>query len=130
MTQFKSKWMDKKSENVKSTDCQNCQKTYTPTSDSFGSESDRSSGEKSDDEKAREAGFLSLHPSEVYERQLTKDMHVFVMLESGKWNAWRESFKDGKSISVKQLASKVNTFDMALMKALEYVTYRGRSIRR
>lgn len=82
------------------------------------------------DQKAREAGFLPLQPGEVYERQYALNSHIFIILEpkevtpnSPKWNVWRETFRDGQSISSKDIAMNCTTFDMALMKAEKYLSF-------
>lgn len=79
---------------------------------------------------ARKNGFLPLHSGEVYERQLTQEMHVFIMREHGTWSSWRESFKAGTSAGIKPLAYKGSTFNVALMRAKEYVDYMTRTRRR
>lgn len=79
---------------------------------------------ESKDQKARKAGFLPLLSGEVFERQYSRTSHVFVMVESNKWNTHRETWEKGKSqsISQKQIATGVS-FDMALLKAKQYIGY-------
>lgn len=76
------------------------------------------------DQKARKAGFVPLLTGEVYERQYSLTSHVFIMMESNEWNAWRESWQQGTkdSASQKQIAERVN-FDLALVKANQYIQY-------
>lgn len=76
------------------------------------------------DQKARSAGFIPLLSGEVYERQFSLTSHVFVMMELNKWNAHRETWEKGKiqSVSQKRIATGVS-FDMALLKAKQYISF-------
>lgn len=76
-------------------------------------------------QKAREAGFLPLISNEVYERQLSPTMHVFIQYEGDVWNTWRETWKSGelKSISQKDVYMGAKTFEVALTAAKKYVGY-------
>jgi hypothetical protein len=76
------------------------------------------------DQKARQAGFIPLISGEVYERQYSPTSHVFVTMESNLWTAHRETWKPGKkeSVSKKQIAELVS-YDMALLKAQQYIEY-------
>lgn len=78
------------------------------------------------DNKAREAGFLSLLPGEAYECQYNRSSSVFVIVEGGKWSAWRETWQKGelKSFSHKDIAD-LTTFEQALLKARRYVEFVG-----
>lgn len=84
----------------------------------------------SKDQKARSAGFLSLHIGTVYERQYSPASHVFVILEAGKWSSHRETWSQGRSqsVSYKQIAERVS-FDRALLKAKQYIGYVSRGNR-
>lgn len=80
------------------------------------------------DRKARAAGFLPLVTGEAYEHQIAQNSHVFIMLEGDKWNAWRESWPQGrrKSTSMKEIVSGVMSFELALFKARNYVEFVGK----
>lgn len=73
---------------------------------------------------AKEEGFLSLVSGEVYERQYSPTSHVFIIMESNYWNAHRETWQQGKkdSASYNQIVKRVS-FDMALLKARQYIEY-------
>lgn len=87
----------------------------------------RSSENERLDILAKSKGFLALVSGEAYERQYTEGSHVFVMLEFGRWSAWRETWRAGqaKSISSKAIVEKV-PFEVALTSASRYVEYVSR----
>lgn len=79
---------------------------------------------RSKDTKTRAAGFLTLRSGEVYERQYSHSSHVFLIMESAKWSAWRETWQQGKSKSIShKLIISSASFDMALLKARQYIEY-------
>lgn len=74
------------------------------------------------DVEARKLGWSALHSGEVYNAQISKDSHVFIVLNQDEtWEAWRETWKPGvlQSVSTKMIAKGV-PFKVALQKATNY----------
>lgn len=78
-------------------------------------------------QKAKESGFLTMMIGEAYERQVSDNGHVFVIRnESGKWDAWRESWGREESSTARKSTSSKDIrmdvpFEMALLKATHYI---------
>jgi hypothetical protein len=80
---------------------------------------------ESKDQKAHDIGFNTLQSGQAYMKQITDNGIVFIVKnDSGKYDAWRESWNhnDKKSVSHKNITTG-STFDLALLKAKQYIGY-------
>lgn len=76
------------------------------------------------DEKAKQAGFLVGLSGELYTKSLGKNSAVYIEEINNQWEAWRETYIQGKStpISYRVIAS-FKEFDYVLLKAKRYFDY-------
>lgn len=76
------------------------------------------------DEKARQAGFMIGLSGELYTKSLWKNSAVYIEKVNNQWEAWRETYIQGKStpISYRVIAS-FKEFEYVLLKAKRYFDY-------
>lgn len=76
------------------------------------------------DEKAKQAGFMIGLSGELYTKSLGKNSAVYIENTNNQWEAWRETYIQGKSIPISyKVIASFKEFEYVLLKAKRYFDY-------
>ncbi|MEL3973050.1 hypothetical protein AAEO50_12260 [Rossellomorea oryzaecorticis] len=74
------------------------------------------------DQEARNRGFMVGVPGEIYTKSLHHKSNVYVEKIGDQWEAWRETYQKGKTVSTKVIMTG-NTLEYVLVKVSQYFDY-------